>query len=149
MGAKGMPQPPLADLAVHESDEIAIAVVGAHLSGMALNRELTALGGRLLDTTITAPDYQLYALKTTPPKPGMLRVEQGTGTSIALEVWRLSAAAFGKFVAAIPAPLSIGTVRLADGREVKGFLVEPAAITSARDISSFGGWRAYMAEAAV
>ena len=78
----------------------------------------------------------------------MLRVEAGTGTAIELEIWALSAAAFGKFVAAIPPPLSIGTIRLADGRDVKGFLVEPAALEGARDISGFGGWRAYMAEAA-
>ena len=82
----------------------------------------------------------------TPPKPGMLRVDAGTGNSIKLELWALSAAAFGKFVAAIPPPLGIGTIRLADGRGVKGFVVEPVAIEGARDISSFGGWRAFMAE---
>jgi len=149
MGAEGLAQPPLAALPARDgSGEIAIAVVGAHLSGMALNRELTALGGRLLDTTTTAPDYKLYALETTPPKPGMLRVNEGTGTSITLEIWSLSAAAFGQFVAAIPPPLSVGTIRLTDGRGVKGFLVEPAGVAGARDISTFGGWRAYMAEAA-
>ncbi len=78
----------------------------------------------------------------------MLRVAPGTGSSIALEIWALPAAAFGKFVAAIPPPLSIGTVRLADGRGVKGFMVEPADIGGARDISAFGGWRAFMAEKA-
>ena len=149
MGAKGLPQPPLAAFAGGAGgDEIAIAVVGAHLSGMALNGELQALGGRLLEETTTAPDYKLYALDTTPPKPGMLRVERGAGSAIKLELWALSAAAFGKFVAAIPPPLSIGTVRLADGRGVKGFLVEPAAIDGARDISAFGGWRAFMAQKA-
>jgi allophanate hydrolase len=147
MGAKGLPQPPLATFAAGvDGGEIAIAVVGAHLSGMALNSELKALGGRLLEATATAPDYRLYALATTPPKPGMLRVAQGTGSSIELELWALSAAAFGKFVAAIPPPLSIGTVRLADGRGVKGFIVEPAEVGGARDISAFGGWRAFMAE---
>ncbi len=149
MGAKGLTQPPLAALASEVSgDEIAIAVVGAHLSGMALNGELRALNGRLLEETVTAPDYRLYALDTTPPKPGMLRVDAGAGSSIKLELWALSAAAFGKFVAAIPPPLSIGTIRLADGRGVKGFIVEPAAINGARDISAFGGWRAFMAEKA-
>ena len=129
MGSKCLAQPPLAALpAALSGDEIAIAVVGAHLSGMALNGELQALGGRLLEAAATAPDYKLYALDTTPPKPGMLRVEAGTGSSIKLELWALSAAAFGKFVAAIPPPLSIGTVRLADGRGVKGFIVEPAAV---------------------
>jgi allophanate hydrolase len=147
MGARSLPQPKLAALpAGLAGDEIAIAVVGAHLSGMVLNGELKALGGRLLEATATAPDYRLYALSTTPPKPGMLRIAPGAGTSIAVELWALSAASFGKFVAAIPPPLSIGTVRLADGRGVKGFLVEPADVGAARDISAFGGWRAFMAE---
>jgi allophanate hydrolase len=97
---------------------------------------------------MTAPDYRLYALETTPPKPGMLRVEAGSGASIELEIWALPAAAFGKFVAAIPPPLSIGTVRLADGRGVKGFIVEAADVSGARDISDFSGWRAFVAEAA-
>jgi allophanate hydrolase len=150
MGSKCLTQPPLAALPSGvNGDEIAIAVVGAHLSGMALNGELKALGGRLLEQAATAPDYTLYALSTTPPKPGMLRVDPGKGSSIELELWALSAAAFGNFVAAIPPPLSIGTIRLADGRDVKGFLVEPLATNSARDISSFGGWRAFMAEKAV
>src|SRR5882724_9010697 len=134
MGAKGLTQPPLAAPSTQLSgDEIAIAVVGAHLSGMALNGELTTLGGRLLEEAATTPDYKLYALDTTPPKPGMLRVDAGAGHSIKLELWALSAAAFGKFVAAIPPPLGIGTVKLADGRDVKGFVVEPVAVDGARD----------------
>jgi allophanate hydrolase len=143
-----VPQPPLAALPASASgDEIAIAVVGAHLSGMVLNSELKALGGRLLEATTTAPDYKLYALDTTPPKPGLLRVAAGTGSAVELEVWALSAAAFGKFVAAIPSPMAIGTIALGDGRNVKGFIVEPAAIDGARDISAFNGWRAFVAAA--
>jgi allophanate hydrolase len=149
LGARCVPQPPLSMLpAGPTGDEIAIAVVGAHLSGMALNGELKSLGGRLLEQASTAPDYKLYALDTAPRKPGMLRVAAGTGSSIELEVWALPAAAFGKFVAAIPPPLSVGTVRLADGRGVKGFIVEPADIDGARDISAFKGWRAFAVEAA-
>jgi allophanate hydrolase len=148
LGSQGVPQPPLSSLTAGVGgDEIAIAVVGAHLSGMTLNGELKALRGRLLETAITAPDYRLYALDTTPPKPGMLRVEAGTGSPIELEIWALPAAAFGEFVAAVPPPLSIGTIKLADGRGVKGFIVEAAAIGGARDISAFKGWRAYMMEA--
>jgi allophanate hydrolase len=146
LGAGCRPMPALVTLpATTTGDEIAIAVVGAHLSGMALNGELLALGGRMLKSSATAPDYQLYALETTPAKPGMLRVASGQGSSIELEVWALPAAAFGNFVAAIPPPLSIGTVRLADGSGVKGFIVEPADIIGARDISSFRGWRAFVA----
>ncbi|MGO3934973.1 allophanate hydrolase [Rhodopseudomonas pseudopalustris] len=150
MGATGRMQPNLTPLdSPEDKDSIAIAVVGAHLSGMALNGELTTPGGRLVRATTTAPDYKLYALKgTTPPKPGMLRVAPGTGAAIAVEVWSLSPAAFGHFVGAIPQPLSIGTVTLADGAKVKGFLVEPAALDGAREITHFGGWRAYMAELA-
>ncbi|MGN8550693.1 allophanate hydrolase [Bradyrhizobium sp. 13971] len=149
LGANSLPQPPLAAAPMQAaSGEITIAVVGAHLSGMALNHELTTLDARLLEEAVTAPDYRLYALDTTPPKPGMLRIEAGAGASIKLELWAMSPAAFGTFVAAIPLPLSIGTIRLADGRQAKGFIVEPAAIHGASDISSYGGWRAFMAERA-
>jgi allophanate hydrolase len=148
VGAKGVAQPQLAPLPASSGDEIPIAVVGAHLSGMALNGELRALDARLLEATKTAPDYRLYALPTTPPKPGMLRVEAGQGAAIDLEIWSLSAAAFGKFVNAIPPPLSIGTIRLADGRGVKGFIAEAEALGNARDITAYGGWRAYVADKA-
>jgi len=148
VGARGVTQPPLAPLQAPTGGDLTIAVVGAHMSGMALNGELRMLGGRLIEQAITAPDYKLYALPTTPPKPGMLRVDAGQGAAIELEVWALAASAFGAFVAAIPPPLSIGTIRLADGRNVKGFLVEAAGLEGARDITAFGGWRTYMAEAA-
>ncbi|MCJ9701598.1 MULTISPECIES: allophanate hydrolase [unclassified Bradyrhizobium] len=148
LGAKSVVQAPLAPLPASSGDEIPIAVVGAHLSGMVLNGELTALNGHLVEATRTAPDYKLYALKTTPPKPGLLRVEAGKGAAIELEIWSLSSSAFGKFVNAIPAPMAIGTVRLADGRSVKGFLVEPEVLGDARDITTFGGWRKYMADTA-
>jgi allophanate hydrolase len=146
LGALKQPQPSLAPLPKTPADgEAAVAVVGAHLSGLPLNGELRALGGRLLETAKTAPDYRLYALAgTTPAKPGMLRVGKGEGTSIAVEVWALPTEGFGRFMDAVPSPLSIGTIALADGRAVKGFLVEAAATVGARDISSFGGWRAFL-----
>ena len=147
LGALDQPQPPLAALAPSPAPgEIAIAVVGAHLSGMALNGELKAHGARFLEATATTPDYKLYALDGGAlPRPGLLRVAAGTGTAIEVETWALSPQAFGRFVAAVPPPLSIGTLKLADGRMVKGFLVEAEAVSTARDISEFGGWRAFMA----
>ena len=147
LGALNQPQPPLMPAAKFPADgEAAVAVVGAHLSGLPLNGELRALGGRLLEAARTAPDYRLYALTgTTPPKPGLLRVEGGKGAAIEVEVWALPFEAFGRFADAVPAPLTIGTTTLADGRTVKGFLVEAAATAGARDISSFGGWRAFLA----
>lgn len=125
---------------------IEIAVVGAHLSGMPLNGELTTRGGVLVRRGETEKSYTLSALPGGPPKrPGLLRVSEGQGHAIAVEVWALPPAGFGTFVAGVPAPLCIGTLRLADGTTPKGFLVEPEGLKGASDISHFGGWRAYIA----
>jgi len=123
---------------------ILLAVVGAHLTGQPLNHQLTDLGAQLVATTRTAACYRFYALDTVPPKPGLVRVDGGAGTSIEAEVWALSPAAFGAFVDAVPAPLVIGRVRLEDGAEVAGFLCEPIAIATGVDITHLGGWRAYV-----
>ena len=126
-------------------DTIPLVVVGAHLTGMPLNKELQALEATLIKTTRTTPDYKLYALAgTVPPKPGLLRVASH-GASVEVEIWALTPAAFGLFVSRIPSPLGIGTLQLEDGGAVKGFLVEAVAIEGARDISEFGGWRNYIA----
>jgi allophanate hydrolase len=127
------------------SDEVAVAVVGAHLSGMPLNGELRARNARFLETSKTAPDYKLFALPdSSPPKPGLLGVTPGSGHAIEVELWALSYESFGRFVSDIPPPLAIGTLTLADGRRVKGFLVEADATKRARDISEMGGWRAFV-----
>ena len=148
LGALKVEQPALAPVpACAAADEIAVAVVGAHLSGLPLNGELRALGARLIETACTAPDYKLYALNgTVPPKPGLLRVDAGQGAGIEVEVWALPSRAFGEFIGGVGAPLSIGTIALANGGTVKGFLMEAVAAAGARDISSFGGWRAYLAQ---
>jgi allophanate hydrolase len=149
LGALGRPQPPLPPLPTGGDGSITFAVVGAHLSGMPLNRELWAFAAQFVEATTTAPDYRLYELVGTEPrKPGLLRVSDGRGSSIAIEIWEMPAEAFGHFTAAVPPPLSIGTVRLTDGRLVKGFLVEAQATAGARDISRYGGWRDFVAEAA-
>jgi allophanate hydrolase len=146
LGALGCAQTPLAPLPpIAAAGETALAVVGAHMSGMPLNGELRALGARLLETTITAPTYRLYALAgTQPPKPGLLRVGESEGIAIDLEIWAIPTEGFGRFVATVASPLSIGTIHLADARTVKGFLVEAQAISGARDISNYGGWRSYL-----
>jgi allophanate hydrolase len=146
-GATGRPLPPLAPLpAAAPTGTIELVVVGAHLSGMALNHELRALGATFLRAVATEPTYELYALSGGPPaRPGLIRVAAGTGHAIATEVWALPAEGFGRFVSGIPAPLGIGTLLLADGSRPKGFLCEAEAIRGARHISSFGGWRAFVA----
>ncbi|MFN4211139.1 MAG: allophanate hydrolase [Devosia sp.] len=128
------------------SDMVPIVVVGAHLTGMPLNKELTGPGGRMLKACRTAANYRLFALPgTVPPKPGMLQEPGFAGSGLAVEVWELPAAAFGQFVARIPAPLGIGKVTLDDGSQVSGFLCEAHALAGAEDITHHGGWRAYLA----
>ena len=122
-----------------------IAVVGAHLSGLPLNGQLLEHGAVLREATHTAPHYRLYALPgTQPAKPGLQRVAEG-GAAIELEVWDMPQAEVGSFLALIPPPLGLGSVQLADGRQVHGFLCEAHALAGARDISHHGGWRAYLA----
>jgi allophanate hydrolase len=145
LGATGAPLPTAPEATPALGDALPIAVVGAHLSGQPLNHQLTDLGGRFLRATETAAAYKLYALpNTTPPKPGLARVDAG-GAPIAVEVWALPPGGFGAFVSRIPPPLCIGSLELADGTRVSGFLAEPHALAAATDITRFGGWRAYLA----
>lgn len=130
-------------------DEIAVALVGAHMTGLPLNHEVKDRGGRFLKETLTTPEYRLYSLAGGPPKrPGMVRMPGDDGAAIALEIWALPRAALGDFMAGVPQPLGIGTVNIQGGGQVKGFLCEPAGLDGADDITDFGGWRAYMARPA-
>jgi allophanate hydrolase len=146
LGATGAALPGAEPL-VTRADVARVVVVGAHLSGLPLNRELTERGARLVRTAQTASSYRLYALPgTTPPKPGMVRTADGSGHGIDVEIWELGLAAFGSFVAGIPSPLCVGTIELSDGTTAQGFLCEAAATAGAEDISRFGGWRNYMGQ---
>lgn len=141
---------PFADRALAQLAErimapaIEVLVVGAHLRGQPLNHQLVASGGSFVRAVRTAPDYRLFALDTVPPKPGLARVAEG-GAAIEGEVWRLPAAGFGGFVAALPQPMGIARTHLDDGSSVAGFLCETIALDGAADITEFGGWRAYLA----
>lgn len=145
LGTTGRSLPaPTASPATAPRGSVRVAVVGAHLTGMPLNVQLTSRDAVLVEQTLTAGDYRLYALPgTVPPKPGL--VKSPGGTSIIVELWDIPLARFGEFVAEIPAPLGIGNLTLKDGRSVKGFICEPWAIDGALDITPFGGWRAYIA----
>ena len=128
-----------------EVPTLSLVVCGAHLSGLALNHQLTERGGRLLCATRTAPCYRLYALPGGPPhRPGLIRQGNG-GAAIEVEVWSLPLDQVGGFLAGIPAPLGLGSVELADGSWEKGFICEGFAAAGARDITHLGGWRAFLA----
>jgi allophanate hydrolase len=125
---------------------LAVAVVGAHLSGEAKNEELVAIGASLVRSARTAPEYRLVVLDGfDPPRPGLVRVGPAHGTAIDTEVWAIPARAVGGFVADVPGPLTIGTVELEDGEQVKGFLCEQYATADSKDISHLGGWRRFTA----
>jgi len=130
-----------------QTNTVRVAVVGAHLRGMPLNHQLTSRGAAFVEATSTASEYRLYALaNSTPRKPGLVRVgpDEGGG-SIAVELWDVPIGNFGSFTAEIPSPLGIGNLSLIDGRTVKGFICEPFGLSGAEDITSFGGWAAYLA----
>ena len=147
LGALDEVLPPPAAIATGD-DSVRVAVVGAHLSGLPLNHQLTGRGARLEKPARTTARYRLFALPgTTPPKPGMVR-DADKGSVIDVEVWRLPVAEYGSFVAGISSPLGIGQVELDDGEWVQGFLCESWAVNGAEEISHLGGWRAYLASKA-
>jgi allophanate hydrolase len=144
LGATGWPQPSPSAANETAQEGIPLVVVGAHLSGMPLNGQLKAVGAAFERAIATSPHYRLFALAgQATPKPVLIRSANGDGVAIETEIWRMTPEAFGGFVAAVPAPLSIGTITLADGSSAKGFLVEPWGLEAATDISSYGGWRAF------
>ncbi|MFE3035733.1 allophanate hydrolase [Streptomyces canus] len=133
----------LARIATLLQPETRLAVVGAHLTGQPLNPQLLSLGARYDRTTTTAPVYRLHALRTVPPKPGLVHVGEG-GAAIEAEVWRLPADGLGRLLSALPRPMALGSVELMDGTRIPGFLCEPNALEDAEDITSYGGWRSFL-----
>jgi len=142
--ATGHPAPPPLDLE-GKMQTVKLAVVGAHLEGMPLHWQLTSRNAVFVGAFETAPSYRLHAMAdSTPPKPAL--VYDPGGAAIKIEVYELGVAEFGSFVVDVPPPLAIGTVTLADGSSVKGFVAEPRALNGATDITHLGGWRAYIAQ---
>lgn len=146
LGATGWPYQARALPSDASDDVIRIAVCGAHMTGLPLNHTLTDRGARLVRTDKTAPDYGFFALPAGDvARPGLVRIAQGQGAGVAVELWDMPVAAFGGFMKTIPAPLGIGTVALADGSAVQGFLCEAVAVQEAEDISDLADWRLYLA----
>jgi allophanate hydrolase len=145
LDAAALAPPPPLDLE-GRMQTVKLAVVGAHLKDMPLHWQLTSRDAVFVEATHTAPTYTLYAMAdSVPPKPALVHVGAEDGAAIAVEVYELDVAAFGSFVVDVPPPLAIGSVTLADGSTVKGFVAEPRATVGAEDITALGGWRAYVA----
>ncbi len=120
------------------ADETALFCIGAHMSGLPLNTQITSLGGRFLRVARTQPCYRLHAMGN---RPGMARAT--SGASIVGEVWALPTAAIGALLAMVPPPLGFGQVALEDG-PCLGFVAETQGLEGTRDITAFGGWRAWL-----
>jgi allophanate hydrolase len=147
LGAAGLHNLPRLDLE-GRMQTVKLAVVGAHLKDMPLHWQLMSRDAKFVEATTTAPHYRLYAMAdSVPPKPALVHAGTGDGAAIHVEVYELDVAAFGSFVVEVPPPLAIGTVTLADGSSVKGFVAEPRATVGAKDITALGGWRAFVAQA--
>lgn len=128
----------------HQPQTVVLAVCGAHMSGLPLNHELTGRGARLVEKSSTAPQYRFFALENfTPPRPGLVQVNEGGGT-IEVELWEIPSEEFGSFFNGVPSPLALGSLILADGKVVKGFLCESYAVEGAKEITALGGWRNYL-----
>jgi allophanate hydrolase len=91
----------------------------------------------------TSEDYRMVALNTSPPKPGIVRVDSD-GASLIGERWTISPAGLGRFLAQLPAPMSLGSIVLDDGEQAVGFYCDPVTAAAATDITKYGGWRAYL-----
>jgi allophanate hydrolase len=139
-----------------------LAVAGAHLSGQPLHPFLLDLGAVYERTTQTAPVYRMVALPGRvlpglPPiqaRPGLIRLAAegtgsdaslgGAGAAIEVEVYRIPVLGLGRLMLTVAPPLAIGTVLLADGSQVKGFICEAYVRDDAPDITHLGGWRSYV-----
>lgn len=132
-----------------EPRSVLLAVAGAHLGGQPLNADLVRRGATLAFATRTAPDYRMFLVDGPLPRPGLTRVPGGapTGPGIEVEVWRLPADRLAGFVGSVLPPLALGPLELADGSTVLGFVCTADGADPAREITGYGGWRAYLADA--
>jgi len=119
-----------------------LAVNGTLMRGLALNANMLAAGGRFQRETRTAPTYRLWSIGDR--HPAMLRVTTG-GVAVAVEVWDVPPAGLADILVKEPPGLCIGKVLLEDGSECLGVLGELALVEGQREITHFGGWRAYLA----
>lgn len=143
---------PLLDLAARWGGEPAdpppartlLAVAGAHLTGQPANGDLLRLGGVLHSRARTGPGHRLYTVDGPFPRPGLLHTGDGPAAGLEVEVWDLPEAAIGALLPAVAEPLHLGPVTLDDGSTVLGFVADTGCADATRDITAYGGWRAYL-----
>ncbi|MEO8891275.1 MAG: glutamyl-tRNA amidotransferase [Coleofasciculaceae cyanobacterium] len=122
-------------------ETINLAVNGTLMRGLELNSNLLTIGATFLQEAETAPQYRLWSINDR--HPAMLRVQSG-GNAIALEIWSVPTASLATILLQEPPGLSIGKVYLSTGEIVLGVLGEPILCENQREITQWGGWRAYI-----
>jgi hypothetical protein len=124
--------------------DVLLAVNGTLMRGLKLNPNMVAAKATFVRETKTEAAYRLWTINDE--HPAMLRVTDGTGVTVAVEVWSVPPAGLAGILLSEPPGLSIGKVRLEDGSIVLGVLGEPALVEGHREITTYGGWRAYLAQ---
>lgn len=127
------------------ADTVPLAVNGTLMRDLKLNPNLLAVGASFLYESETVPTYRLWSINDE--HPAMQRVPTG-GSSVALEVWAVPAAGLAQVLLQEPPGLCVGKVSLSNGEEVLGVLGEAILCAGQREITEFGGWRAYRAATA-
>lgn len=122
------------------NDAFQLAVNGTLMRGLVLNPNLLNVGAKFDYEAQTEPAYRLWSIGDK--YPAMIRVATG-GVAIAVEVWTVPAAGLGVILSQEPPGLAIGKVKLADGAIVLGVIGEPLTVEGQKEITQFGGWRAY------
>jgi allophanate hydrolase len=122
-----------------------LAVAGAHLTGQPANGQLAELGGRLHSRARTAGGYRMFRVPGPFPRPGLVRTGDGPAEGVEVEVWELPTASLGTLLSLVDPPLHLGPLAIDDGTSVAGFLADSGCADAAHDITSHGGWRAYLA----
>ncbi len=128
---------------VNQSD-VLLAVNGTLMRGLELNPNMVAAKATFVRETMTEPTYRLWTINDE--HPAMLRVTDGTGVKVAVEVWSVPPEGLAGILLSEPPGLCIGKVRLEDGTIVLGVLGEPALVEKHREITAYGGWRSYVAQ---
>ena len=123
--------------------DVLLAVNGTLMRGLKLNPNMVAANATFVRETKTEAAYRLWTINDE--HPAMLRVTDGTGVKVAVEVWSVPPAGLAGILLNEPPGLCIGKVRLEDGSIVLGVLGEPALVEGHREITKYGGWRGYLA----
>ncbi len=122
-----------------------LAVNGTLMRGLELNPNMLAAGAEFVREDATVAAYRLYSINDR--HPGMVRVPSG-GVSVAVEVWAVPPEGLASILLKEPPGLCIGKVSLLSGAETLGVVAEPILCEGQREITAFGGWRAYRAQGA-